>query len=81
MKTCDDGSHKLKAQIAPHGIEENVNDSLTSDCSTCSPTSLRIIESISLLFGWTLYKAVIESAFLQTGDESRDVYVKPPRES
>lgn len=81
VKMNDDGSLKLKARIAPHGNEDDLKDTLSKDCSTCPPTGLRILESIASLFGWTLYKADVKAAFLQTGLAQRDVYVRPPRES
>ena len=81
LKLNDDGSLKLKARIAPHGNEDDLKDLLASDCSTCPPTGLRIVESIASLMKWRLYKADVKSAFLQTGPARREVYVKPPRES
>lgn len=81
IKQNDDGSLKLKARIAPHGNEDTLKDLLTKDCTTCPPTGLRILESIASLFGWTLHKADVKAAFLQTGTAQRDVYVRPPKES
>ena len=54
---------------------------LTSDCTTCPPTGLRIVESIASLMKWQVHNADAKSAFLQTGAAGRDVYVKPPKES
>lgn len=81
VKSNDDGSFKLKARIAPHGNEDALREQLSSDCATCPPVGLRLVESIASLKGWTLHKADVKSAFLQTGPAQRDVYVKPPRES
>ena len=81
MKRCDDGVLKLKARVAPHGIEDELKTVLSKDCSTCPPTGLRILESIASLYGWTVYKGDVSAAFLQTGKAERDVYVRPPRES
>ncbi len=81
LKQDDDGNLKLKARIAPHGNEDDLKDKLSKDCATCPPTGLRIVESIASLHAWTLYKADVKAAFLQTGSADRDVYVRPPRES
>lgn len=81
VKQNDDGTLKLKARIAPHGNEKNVKEVLTKDCTTCPSIVLRIVESIALLFGWTIYKADVNSAFRQTEAADRDVYMKLPRKS
>ena len=81
LKDNDDGSLKLKARIAPHGNEDNLKDILASDCSTCPPSGLRILQSVATIKKWTIYKADAIAAFLQTGKAQRQVYVKPPNES
>ena len=81
IKTNDDSSMKLKARIAPHGNEDSMRDELTTDCATCSPAGLRILESIASLFGWTIVRVDGKAAFLQTGKAQRKVYVIPPAES
>lgn len=74
-------SRKLKDRKAPHSNEGRLKYILTSGCITCPPTALQIVESLPSLFGRTLYKVDVKTAFLQTGSADRDVYVKPPRES
>lgn len=81
IKQDYDSSLKLKARIAPHRNEDDLKNVLKSDCTTCPPTGLRIVQPIASLLGWKLYKADVKAAFLQTGTASRDVYVKPPKES
>lgn len=81
VKQYDDSSLKLKARIAPHGNEDDLKNELHKDCSTCSPTGLRILESVASLHGWTVYKADVTVAVLQTGIAQRDVYARPPKES
>lgn len=80
VKHNDDGSLKLKARIAPNGNEDALKDILTKDCTICPPAGLRIVESVASLFGWNVYKSDVKSAFLQTGNAERQIYVKPPRE-
>lgn len=47
----------------------------------CALTGIVKILSIYTIFRWPIYKIVVKSAFLQTGDAERDVDVLPPRES
>lgn len=81
IERIDDGSLKLKARIAPHWNKNDLKEFSSKDCTTCLPTGLGVSESPASLFGWTLYKADIKAAFLQTGTAQRDVYVRPQRES
>lgn len=77
IKHEDDGKLKLKAMIDLHGNEDDLIKELTKDCSTCPPNGLQIIESITSLNGWSIYKADVGSAFLWTGSAAREVFVKP----
>lgn len=51
IKVNYDATKKLKALVAPHGNEDAMRDELTTDCATCSPVRLRILDSIASLFG------------------------------
>lgn len=81
VKHNNDGSQKLKARIAPHGNEDDFKHILSKYFATCPPTGLCVLKSIALLFAWTLCKANVKAAFVQTGAAERDVYVKPPVKS
>lgn len=81
VKVNDDASIKLKARIAPHGKEDSMKGQFSSDCTTCSPSGLRILESMSSLMGWKVTRVDTKSAFLQTGKAERDLYFIPPIES
>lgn len=80
FKKCDDYSLVLKARIAPHGNEDKDKLSLKTDSATCLLTGIRLLLSLALVNKWILAKIDFESAFLQTGDATRDVYVVLPRE-
>ena len=80
VKANDDGSFKMKARIAPHGIKDKGKYLLKTDSSQCPPTGVRILLSVSTIKKWPLAKIDFTSAFLQTGNATRDVYVVPPRE-
>lgn len=81
IKVNDDSTMKLTARIAPHGNEDAMRHELKTDCATCSTAGLRILESISALFGWKVIRVDAKTAFLQTGEAQREVYVIPPVES
>ena len=80
MKTNDDGSLKLKARIALHGNEDSQKAEMKTDCCICSPTGIRIVVMVAAFFGWCLNLLDSLTAFLQTGDASRLVYVIPRKE-
>lgn len=81
VNSNDDASFMLNARIIPHGNEDALRGRLSSDCATCPPDGLRLIESIASLKWWTPHKADSKSAFLHIGPAQRDVYDKPLRES
>lgn len=78
IKTKEGGMLKLKSRIATHGNEDDMKNVLSTDCTTCSPTGIRIVESTASLYGWKVTDADFKAAFIQTGDAMGDVYVKPP---
>ncbi len=80
VKANDDGSLKLKARIAPRGHKDRGKAFRKGDSAKCPPTGIRILLSISAMMKWPLAKIDFTSAFLQTGDAKRDVYVVSPRE-
>ena len=56
-------------------------DDLRKDSAACPPLGMRILLSTSVLCNFFITKVDIKSAFLQSGEAQRDVYVVPPRES
>lgn len=80
VKPNDDGSLKMKARIAPHGNKDKDRSDLKTDSATCPPTGIRVLLSIATFMKWPITKIDFTSAYLQTGDARRDVYVVPPRE-
>jgi len=80
VKNCDDGTQIMKARIAPHGNKDCDKDGLKTDSTSCPPIGIRSLISIASIFKWFLVKIDFKSAFLQTGNAKRDVYVVPPRE-
>jgi len=80
VKDRDDGTRIIKARIAPHGNKDADKDGLKTDSTSCPPIGIRALLSLAVLKKWTLAKIDFKSAFLQTGEATRDVYVVPPRE-
>eukprot|EP00178_Gracilaria_changii_P001336 TRINITY_DN1187_c0_g1_i1.p1 TRINITY_DN1187_c0_g1~~TRINITY_DN1187_c0_g1_i1.p1 ORF type:complete len:639 (-),score=88.06 TRINITY_DN1187_c0_g1_i1:5196-7112(-) len=80
IKKCDDGSFVLKARIAPHGNEDRDKAQLKTDSASCPPVGIRLLLSVAVINRWSLAKIDFKSAFLQTGEATRDVYMIPPRE-
>ena len=80
VKICDDGSHIMKARIAPHGNKDCEKSNLKTDSATCPPVGIRLLLSLASIHKWPIAKVDFKSAFLQTGEAKRDVYVVPPRE-
>lgn len=71
---------KPKALIAPHGNEDSQKMDMKSDFFMYPPTGERILVMVSLLFKWALLKSDSLTAFLQTGNAERTVYVIVPKE-
>ena len=80
IEANEDGTFKMKARIAPDGNKDRDRHILKTDCSQCPPTGFRILASISTIMQWQIAKIDFKSAFLQTGEARRDVYVIPPCE-
>lgn len=72
IKVNDDQEYELNARIAPHGNEDFLKLELSTDCSVCTPTGIRIVLSISAILKWKVSKADAKSVFLQTGDAERE---------
>lgn len=76
----EDDAVRFKARIAPHGKEDSIKFELRSDCAMCPLLEFRNILTLSAINSWIIVRADVKAAFLKTGEASRDVYVRPPRE-
>lgn len=81
VQTYDDIFLRLKARIAPRGGKDSKKLRLKTDSAVCLLTGIQISLLFATIFKRCLAKIDFESAFLQTGDALRDVYVVLPRES
>lgn len=78
----EDGSAlTLKVPIAPHGNDNSIRHELWSSSSMCWPVGMRTVVSIASLLRWSLNTMDVQSAFHETCQAARDVYIDPPRES
>lgn len=79
-KQTDDGSIIVKTRIAPPGNKDKEKEGLKTDSAVCSPLGIRVLLTLAVIFRFVIAKIDARSAFLQTGEAMRDVYVIPPRE-
>ena len=69
---------KTKARLVARGFEEEFRE--RKDSPTCTRESLRMIFAVSSSMQWTINSMGISSAFLQSNELQRTVYIKPPKE-
>ena len=70
---------KIKARLVAKGFEEN--SLLQKDSPTVSKCGLNMLLIIAASKKWIIRTTDIKSAFLQSKDLDRDVYIKPPKEA
>ena len=80
IKENDCGQLYLKCRIVPDGNFDAQKKGLRTDSPVCLPTGMRIVCSLATIQKWYLTKIDFQSAFLQSGSATRDVYVLPPNE-
>jgi hypothetical protein len=75
-KERGDGKPEMKARLVARGFEENSQD-LRTDSPTCSKQALRMVFLVAAAKKWELHSLDIASAFLQGGEITRNVYLRP----
>ena len=70
---------EIRARLTARGYEETQD--IPKDSPTMQKPSLRLLLTLSTLFGWVIQAVDIASAFLQGNTLDRLVHVKPPREA
>ena len=70
---------KVKARLVARGFEEE--QTIQSDSPTISKCGMRMCLMIVSHQGWTMRSTDIKSAFLQSKEMTRQVYVEPPKEA
>jgi len=74
----ESGKLKLKCRIVPHGNRDKEKDDIRSDSQTAQFPVIRSVLSISALFKLKLATLDISKAYMQSGDLSREIYMRPP---
>ena len=76
-KPQSSGKSQHKARLVCRGFEED-DDQFLADSPTVEKASVRIFLAISGMFHWKTHSVDIKSAFLQSEDLDREVFVRPP---
>ena len=66
----------IKARLVARGFEEY--GGFQTDAPTISKSSLRLMYTVTASHGWKIQTLDITSAFLQSSEMTREVYLKPP---
>ena len=69
-----------KARIVVHGNQERTEEQIMSDSPTVSKPTLRLQFTLAVQMGWECVMADITSAFLQSDNIDRELYVQPPKD-
>lgn len=80
IKTKDDESLKIKAQIVVHGNRDTAREKVGSDCAAADMDVIRMVLCMAACLGFNVDSADIKEAFMQSGPIQRSVFVGPPRD-
>ena len=81
MKTKDiDGNSTVKARLVARGFED-IHNQGKNDSPTCAKDTLRIALSIMASKQWKCMSMDIKTAFLQSFQLERDIFLVPPKEA
>ena len=75
------GEQTIKARLVAKGFQDKDADTIRKDSPTCAKESLRIVLGIVASCGWTCKSMDIKTAFLQSKQLDRPVYLSPPKEA
>ena len=76
---CTRKGDDIKARLVAKGFQET--EHVRADSPTIGKSITRLTLSIAASKGWTIKSTDIKSAFLQSDEIDRVVYLKPPREA
>ena len=80
IKKNEDGSYRFKARLVVHGNEDASKDDIRKDAATAHLTTIRLILSLAVCYGFQLGQIDIKAAYFQSGPIRRRIYVRPPRD-
>ena len=70
---------KVKARLVARGFEEM--SEVQSDSPTISKCGMRVCLMLGACSSWNIKSTDIKSAFLQSNEMQRAVYLRPPKEA
>lgn len=79
VKTEEEGHHRLKARICPHGNRDHLKDDVRKDSATAQFHVIRLLLAIATTLHFLLGVIDISGAYMQSGPIKREIYVRPPR--
>ena len=71
---------KYKARLVARGFQEDQSEEIRVDSPTISKAAMRICFAIAASNHWSLESTDIKSAFLQSDQVKREIYLIPPKE-
>ena len=70
----------IKARLCARGFEEDKSE-IRSDSPTASKETIRFALTIASSLSWTIQSLDVKTAFLQSFEITRDVFIRPPIEA
>lgn len=80
VKTSEQGEHRMKARICPHGNHDDQKNDIRKDSATAQFDIIRFMLALVTFLPMELGAVDISGAYMQSGPIRRDLYVRPPRE-
>ena len=80
IKKNEDGNFRFKARLVVHGNEDASKDDIRKDATTAHLTTIRLILSLAVCYGFQSGQIDIKAAYFQSGPIRRRIYVRPPRD-
>ena len=70
----------IKARLCARGFEEDTSE-IRSDSPTASKETIRFALTIASTLSWNIQSLDVKTAFLQSFEIARDVFIRPPSEA
>ena len=70
---------RVKARLCARGFEEK-DSAIAVDAPTADKSSIRIFLTLTIMLGWTSGSLDVKSAFLQSHQLKRTVFLQPPKD-
>lgn len=80
VKVDEDDNKKMKARICPHGNRDLEKNNIRNDSTNAQFDMIRLLLFLSLMFSFRLGGLDVKGAYMKSGDITRLLYVRPPKE-